>query len=255
MHRNNTTNASEETPVTSGEAQEDLAGGGPAEPVTTSGPATPATAVADRDAAMTAADRDAADRDTAVVATETGPDHVARVAETGYGRTGMMRIARTRGMLAGLLLMALGAWGAIVPFIGPYFGYGLGTAGPWYFTLGRLWLDVLPGAAVFFGGLVLAFSRNRAVAWSAAWLALAGGVWFVVGSQISRLWTADGTTAAGTVTGFTGHQVAQYMGYFFGLGAVICVVAALAAGRLAVRSIFDVRADLARRSKLTHRAA
>jgi len=250
VHRNKGRNASEETPVT-GEAQEDLAAAGPAEP---------AVAVADRDAAnrdtagrgaaMTAADRDAGP-----AAAETAPDHVARVAETGYGRTGMMRIARSRGLLAGLLLMLLGAWGAIVPFVGPYFGYGLGTAGPWYFTLGRLWLDVLPGAAVFLGGVVLAVSHNRAVAWSAAWLAMAGGVWFVVGSQISRLWTADGTTAAGTVTGFTGHQVAQYMGYFFGLGAVICVVAALAAGRLAVRSIFDVRADLARRTKLTHRAA
>ena len=252
MHRNKASNASEETPVTSGEAQEDLAAGGPAEPATTGpattgpattgGPAQPATAVADREPVGAAA------------ATDAGPDHVALVAETGYGRTGMMRIARSRGLLAGLLLAVLGIWGAIVPFVGPYFGYGLGTAGPWYFTLGRLWLDVLPGAAVFLGGVVLAMSRNRAVAWSAAWLALAGGVWFVVGSQISRLWTVDGTTAAGTVTGFTGHQVAQYMGYFFGLGAVICVVAALAAGRLAVRSIFDVRADLARRTKLTHRA-
>jgi hypothetical protein len=45
------------------------------------------------------------------------------------------------------------------------------------------------------------------------------------------------------------------MGYFLGLGVVICVVAALAAGRLAVRSIFDVRADLARRKRVTHRSA
>ena len=28
-----------------------------------------------------------------------------------------------RGRLTGGLLMLLGAWGALVPFVGPYFGY------------------------------------------------------------------------------------------------------------------------------------
>lgn len=157
-------------------------------------------------------------------------------------RAGTWQIDRSKGLLTGLLLVLLGIWGAIVPFVGPYFGYGLGNTGAWYFTVGRLWLDVLPGIAVLLGGAVLAASRNRAVAWLAAWLALAGGIWFAVGAQISRLWTADGINAAGAVTGAIGHQVAQYMGYFTGLGAVVCVLAALAAGRLTVRGARDVRA-------------
>ncbi len=49
--------------------------------------------------------------------------------------------------------------------------------------------------------VLLAASHNRSV----AWLALAGGIWFVVGNQISRLWTAGGASAAGLVTGAVGH--------------------------------------------------
>ena len=66
-----------------------------------------------------------------------------------YGRpAGASRIVRSKGALAGLLLVALGIWGAIVPFVGPYFSYGLGTSGPWQYTTGRLWLHILPGVAV-----------------------------------------------------------------------------------------------------------
>lgn len=164
----------------------------------------------------------------------------------GYGR-GVLRITRSRGLLTGLLLVLLGIWGAIVPFDGPYFGYGLGHAGAWYFTMGRLWLDILPGIAVLLGGAVLAASRNRVVAWLAAWVAVVGGIWFVVGGQISRLWTAGGASAAGVATGAVGHQVAQYMGYYLGLGVVISVLAALAAGRLAVRGVRDARVASAER--------
>lgn len=163
-------------------------------------------------------------------------------APPGYGRpAGFLTIVRSKGALAGLLLVLLGIWGAIVPFIGPYFSYGLGSSGPWQYTTGRLWLHILPGAAVLLAGAVLAASRNRATGWIAAWIAVAGGLWFVVGSQISRLW-AGGTSAEGPVTGAVGHQVAQAMGYYAGLGAVIIIVAAFAAGRLAVVGVRDVRA-------------
>ena len=36
---------------------------------------------------------------------------------------GILRVPRTRGVLSGLLLVLLGAWGALVPFVGPYFHY------------------------------------------------------------------------------------------------------------------------------------
>jgi hypothetical protein len=33
-------------------------------------------------------------------------------------------VSRTRGATSGILLVILGAWGALVPFIGPTFGWG-----------------------------------------------------------------------------------------------------------------------------------
>src|SRR5260370_1022494 len=42
----------------------------------------------------------------------------------------MARILRSRGAASGVLLMLLGAWGALVPFIGPYFGYAYTPAMP-----------------------------------------------------------------------------------------------------------------------------
>ena len=60
-----------------------------------------------------------------------------------------------RGRVIGFLLMVLGAWGALVPFVGPYFGYAYTPDQVWVYTSGRLWLSILPGAAVFLGGLLL----------------------------------------------------------------------------------------------------
>ena len=39
-----------------------------------------------------------------------------------------------RGRLIGLLLMLLGGWGALVPFVGPYFGYAYTPDKAWVYT-------------------------------------------------------------------------------------------------------------------------
>ena len=38
-------------------------------------------------------------------------------------RGGRMRIPRSRGAASGFLLILLGAWGALIPFVGPYFDF------------------------------------------------------------------------------------------------------------------------------------
>jgi len=45
---------------------------------------------------------------------------------------------RSRGAGSAFLLVLLGIWGAIVPFVGPYFGYTFGVTVPWFFTYDRL---------------------------------------------------------------------------------------------------------------------
>jgi hypothetical protein len=145
---------------------------------------------------------------------------------------------RSRGATSGFLLVLLGIWGAIIPFVGPYFGYMFGVTTPWFFTYDRLWLSVLPGIAVFLGGLILGPSANRASGGVGAWLALIGGIWFIVGPVISQLWQTGGLGAPfGTPAGAQGLQVLEQLGYFYGLGAVVTALAGIALGRMTTRSI------------------
>jgi hypothetical protein len=151
-------------------------------------------------------------------------------------RSGTLTMERSRGAGSAFLLVLLGLWGAIIPFVGPYFGYTFGVTTPWFFTYDRLWLDVLPGVAVFLGGLILGPSANRASGGFGAWLALIGGIWFVVGPVISQLWRVGGLAAPiGAPTGSSVLQMLEQLGYFYGLGALVTALAGIALGRLTVR--------------------
>jgi hypothetical protein len=156
-------------------------------------------------------------------------------------RASTVRVPRSRGALTGILLVLLGAAGALVPFVGPYFHVSYSPDTTWHWTTGRLWLEVVPGAATFLGGLMLLSTANRAVAVLGGWLATAGGAWFVVGPIVATLSTAAWTDP-GTPVGSHTRQVVERLSFFDGLGVVILILAAHASGRLSVRSVRDVRA-------------
>jgi hypothetical protein len=156
-------------------------------------------------------------------------------------RASTVRVPRSRGALTGILLILIGAAGALVPFVGPYFHFSYSPDTTWHWTTGRLWLEVVPGAATFLGGLMLLSTANRAVAVLGGWLATAAGAWFVVGPVVATLSTAAWSDP-GTPVGSHTRQVVEQLSFFYGLGAVILILAAHASGRLAVRSIRDVRA-------------
>jgi hypothetical protein len=164
--------------------------------------------------------------------------------------TGMLRVPRTRGVASGTLLILLGAWGALVPFIGPYFHFAYTPDTAWTWTWGRFFLEVLPGAAAMLGGLILLVSAFRPVAMAGAILAAAAGAWFATGTLFAPLWTnfaalgvrtsVPAALSPGTATGGPVHVVAEHLAYFTGLGVVIVFLAAAALGRLAVIGARDV---------------
>ncbi|MCE3553175.1 hypothetical protein LWC33_17140 [Pseudonocardia sp. RS11V-5] len=168
------------------------------------------------------------------------------------------RVPRSRGALAGLLLVLLGAWGALIPVVGPIFGYGYTPDLAWTMTPGRWFLQVLPGAAVFVGGLILLGAGDRVSGTVGGWLAAAGGAWFVVGPILSGLWDPTGGFVGqplGSVPGMiTAKAVAEEIGVFSGLGVVIVFLAAAAGARFSVQGVRDVRAAEAARERRAARA-
>lgn len=145
--------------------------------------------------------------------------------------TGMMRVPRSRGAISGLLLLLLGAWGALIPFVGPYWHYAYTPDNTWDYTTGRLLLEVLPGAGAFLGGLLILGSAHRLAAMFGGGLAALSGAWFILGMPLSSVW---GNPTVGSPVGGTTRQVVEYLGFFGGLGAAIIFFAALALGRFAV---------------------
>jgi len=151
---------------------------------------------------------------------------------------GMLRVSRSRGAFSGALLVLLGAWGGVIPFVGPYIHYAYTPDKAWTWTSGRLWLNVLPGAAAIIGGLAIAMSRLRPVALTGAILAALGGAWFALGTTLAPLWM-NASTTQGTAVGGHITRVLEQVGFFTGLGIVIVCIASMAGGRLAVVSVRD----------------
>lgn len=143
-------------------------------------------------------------------------------------------VSRGRGI--GGLLMLLGAWGAVIPFVGPYFGYAFTPDKAWAYTSGRLWLSIVPGAAAFLGGLFVLASNSMAV--PGAFLAVLGGAWFVLGQSIvaeafsgNSISSGSPVAASGAAFGPATMKFFEGLGFFYGLGVVIVFFAALAMGR------------------------
>jgi hypothetical protein len=160
----------------------------------------------------------------------------------GHSRVAMWRVPRTRGTTSGILLVLLGAWGALVPFIGPHFGYAYTPNATWTMTAGRLWLEVVPGAVAFLCGLLLIGSASRAVGLWAGWLSAVAGAWFAIGPVVSRLWGNGQPQPGSPVGGSTLTSVVEEIGFFTGLGVVVVFLAATALGRF---SVIGVREHMA----------
>jgi hypothetical protein len=159
---------------------------------------------------------------------------------------GVARIPRSRGGVSGVLLVLLGAWGGLAPFVGPYFRFAYTPDKAWAYTSGRLWLSIVPGAAALLGGLLATIASHRAVGCVGAFVGALGGAWFIVGTTVIGLVVKNGSITPGLpLTGKLGplssssRVFLEGLGFFTGTGVLILFFAALALGRFSVVSVRD----------------
>jgi hypothetical protein len=136
--------------------------------------------------------------------------------------------------LLGLATLVLAAWGGIVPYVGPAFGYGATGVSSWTWNLGHSLLALLPGAAGVVGGLLIMASARRPMAGlMSGRLALGGilaavaGAWFVVGPWA---WPVITSSARYFAPASPQRDLADLVGYSLGVGLLLVLFGGVALG-------------------------
>ena len=132
--------------------------------------------------------------------TLTGNESFGRSTVEPRDRTMRLRLGRVGLGTAGVIAVLASAWGGIVPYVGPLFGFSADGAGSWYWSLAHSMLALVPGAiGVLLGLFVIAESRDVAVGKGRLGLATAGillilcGAWFAIGPYAGPVLTNSGT--------------------------------------------------------------
>jgi hypothetical protein len=153
-----------------------------------------------------------------------------------HGKTRTTRTSATwtgAVMLPAVLLIALGAWVCLVPLAGPYVSFGFDTSAKWRFSQDHLALSLAPGIAIALGGILMT-RRSRAAGWLGGLLAVAGGIWLVIGPSLHPLWSSH---AFGPLPGANGKTAARWIATFYGAGALAVYLGAQAQGLLERRTV------------------
>lgn len=154
------------------------------------------------------------------------PVHPAEPAAASPGRLGLET--------AGLFAFLLGIWGAIVPYVGPTFGFSADGAPSWTWTAAHTCLFLIPGAVAMLGGLLVmlgastsgAIGRPGATSLGAL-LALSAGAWFVVGPVAWPI-----LQGSAFFHGYsTVREFEYWVGYSLGTGVLLASFGAFALGR------------------------
>jgi hypothetical protein len=156
------------------------------------------------------------------------------------------QIPRSRGAICGVLLILLGLWGGIAPFVGPYFHFGYTPDTHLYWSHGRLYFSVIPAAAALLGGLAVLVTRNRGVGISGGVLGALGGAWFVVGVAFVTYVLKKSIAVGAPIVSAGSTPLRTYLeqlGLFTGVGLLILFLGSLAIGRFSMLSASDVAAS------------
>jgi hypothetical protein len=146
-------------------------------------------------------------------------------------RTRRARVPKASLHTAGLLTLLVGAWAALVPFVGPLFGYSGDGAGSWHWSLGHALLFVVPGAAAFLAGIATmagAARGRRGLVAAAGIVAVLSGAWLIVGPLA---WPVLEGTSVFTTAASDLQKLTYWIGYSLGPGALLVALGAFTIGR------------------------
>jgi hypothetical protein len=157
------------------------------------------------------------------------------------------RIPRTRGGICGVLLILLGLWAGLGPFVGPYVHFGYTPDATWHYSLGRLYFSIIGAGAAVLGGLLAAGTRHRGVGIFGGLLAALGGIWLIGGHEFMTV-VLQKSYAVGVPiipAGLAGHSlsVREYLetiALFTGAGMLILLLGAITMGRFSMIAAQDL---------------
>ena len=136
------------------------------------------------------------------------------------------RFGRIGIATAGLIAVLVSAWGGIVPFVGPIFGFSGDGSPSWHWSLSHSVLALIPGAAGVLLGLFVmgaartnAASRGRLTLGMAGTLLMACGAWFAIGPLAWPVVYHGGDTYFVTSASHL-RLLAYEVGYAIGVGLV-----------------------------------
>jgi hypothetical protein len=136
--------------------------------------------------------------------------------------------------MAAVLIFLVGAWGGVVPFVGPAFGFSADGSASWTWNLSHALLWLAPGAAACVGaigsmGLIRRFTRGRGRVGAAATglLVTLSGAWFVIG-PVS--WPVFERSAGVFVPASPLRELSYQVGYSLGPGVLLVMLGGMLLG-------------------------
>jgi hypothetical protein len=123
----------------------------------------------------------------------------------------------------GFGVIVFGAWGALIPLVGPYFDFGFDTNSHWQLSEQHWTLSIVPGAAAVAAGVLLMLPTRGRIG---AWIAAAAGAWFAAGPFVHPLWS----DAVAPLATDEGKRAALWIAYFMGPAVLIAYLSGVSQG-------------------------
>jgi hypothetical protein len=133
----------------------------------------------------------------------------------------------------GLVALIVSAWGGIVPYVGPAFGFSADGFGSWHWNLAHAVLALIPGAigclfALSLMGRTAAGATMRRVGLTGGGLlAVASGAWFVIGPLA---WPVLVNGGHYFLSASPLRELEYQVGYALGPGLIVAACGAFAIG-------------------------